>query len=215
MSQRREGLQPSNGWAITDGTRIAIPPKKERGFLFRIISGVSRFFGRPELPNVFPVININRRIFWAWLFFASRLMPFGRLPAHVRELVILRVGFNCRSRYEFAQHLEIAQRLGVNADDILATTEPAEQCADPHLQALLLACDSVCQKQPIPNEIWQALQQQYSEKLLIELLMLIGHYEMVAAVLINAAVPLEVDIEANLLAFELKAKAKSETAKPF
>lgn len=212
MSQPKGNPQTSNDWAIADGRRLAIPPKKERGLLFRIISGVSRFFGRPELPNIFPVLNINRRIFWAWLFFASRLMPFGRLPAQTRELVILRVGFNCRSRYEFAQHLEIAQRIGVSKQDILATINPAKECSDEHLQALLLACDHVCQKQPIPDTVWQTLQQQYSEKLLIELLMLMGHYEMVAAVLINTAVPLEAGIEANLIAFELEAGLQSEGA---
>src|SRR5690554_885812 len=134
MSQQNSKIQPSNGWAVATGLRLPIPPNKERGVFFRSISGISRFFGRPELPNIFPVINTNRRLFWAWLFFASRLMPFGRLPARTRELVILRVAFNCRSRYEFAQHLEIAQRLGVNDQDILATTKPAEQCAEQHLQ---------------------------------------------------------------------------------
>lgn len=209
MSQLKDALQASENWAIADGPRLAVPTIKERGLMFRLISTVSRFFGRPKLPNVFPVFNINRRLFWAWLFFASRLMPFGRLPARTRELVILRVGFNCRSRYEFAQHLEIAQCLGVCEQDILATIKPADHCSDLHLQALLHACDHVCQKQPIPSTVWQALQQHYSDKLLIELLMLIGHYEMVAAVLINAAVPLEEEIEANLIAFERKANSKA------
>ena len=214
MSQQNSKIQPSNGWAVAAGLRLPIPPNKERGVFFRSISGISRFFGRPELPNIFPVINTNRRLFWAWLFFASRLMPFGRLPARTRELVILRVAFNCRSRYEFAQHLEIAQRLGVNDQDILATTKPAEQCAEQHLQALLLACDCVCKKQPINDQVWQTLRQHYSDKLLIELLMLIGHYQLVAAVLINAAVPIEKDIEANLVAFELKTGSESEKSMP-
>lgn len=205
MNQHANEVQPVNGWAITDGPRLPVPAMKERGLFFRTVSGISRFFGRPELPNVFPMLNTNRRIFWAWLFFASRLMPFGRLPARTRELIILRVGFNCRSRYEFAQHLEIAQRLGVSEQDIKATIQPAEQCLDPLLEALLLACDYVCQKQPIPNSVWQLLKRHYNDKLLIEILMLIGHYEMVAAVLVNTAVPLEENIEANLQAFIEKA----------
>src|SRR5690606_7378010 len=83
-------LQPAAGWAAPQGTRLPPPPPRERGLLFRTLALASRWFGRPELPHIFPVLNINRRIFPAWLFFASRMMPFGKLPATVREKLILR-----------------------------------------------------------------------------------------------------------------------------
>lgn len=201
MTDLIERIQPKDGWATPLDPRLPLPPVAERGLLFRAISGLSRFFGRPELPNVFPMLNTNRRLFWPWLFFASRLMPFGRLSNRDRELIILRVGFNCRSRYEFAQHLEIAQRLGVSDAEILSSSQDAKLCRDSKLQALYLACDQICDKQPITPEVWQELSRHYDAKRLVEILMLIGHYQMVAALLINTAVPLEADIEAKLLNF--------------
>ncbi len=201
MTNSPDKIQPKNGWAEPAEPRLPLPTVRERGIAFRLISGFSRFFGRPELPNVFPMLNTNRRLFWPWLFFASRLMPFGRLSHRDRELIILRVGFNCRSRYEFAQHLEIAQRLGVSDAEILSSTQAPSLCQDDKLQALYMACDQICNKEAISAEVWQRLSQHFDAKRLVEILMLIGHYQMVAALLINTKVPLEKDIEERLLRF--------------
>lgn len=200
--QYQDRLQPSKGWAVPTGQRLPIPTPKERGLLFRSMSNVSRLFGRPELPNVFPVINTNRRIFWAWLFFASRLMPFGRLPATLREKVILRVAWNCRSRYEWAQHLEIAQTVGVSNEEILHVTRSLAEQPDAYSAALYGACDSLCAKEPIAEEHWQQLIKIHSHKEMMEFLTLVGHYEMVAGILINAKVPLETSIEENFRRFQ-------------
>lgn len=201
-NMQNDALQPEAGWAVPAGSRLPVPPPKQRGVLFRALSGASRCFGRPQLPNVFPVMNINGRIFWAWLFFASRLMPFGRLPATTREKIILRVAWNCRSRYEWAQHLQLAQKVGVADADILQLTQPVERIAEPYLAALMAACDSLCAKEAITDEVWAALAQAHSEKELVEILVLVGHYEMVAGVLINANVPLEPAIEENFQRFQ-------------
>jgi alkylhydroperoxidase family enzyme len=187
---------------VASGARLAVPPVADRGLLFRGVSRLSGLLGRPQLPNIFPVFNINRRLFWAWLFFASRLMPFGRLPAPLREKIILRVAWNCRSRYEWAQHLQLAQSVGVSDAEILSLTLPAVEVADAYLAALLSACDSLCRKQPVDEVSWQQLAGRHSEKELVEILVLIGHYEMVAGLLVNAAVPLEQGIEQNFYHFQ-------------
>ena len=91
------------------------------------------------------MLNTNRRLFG--LFFASRLMPLVVLSHRDRELIILR-GFNCRSCYEFAQHLEIAQRPGVSDAEILPALKPFFM---PRRQAarLYMACDQICNKEAI------------------------------------------------------------------
>lgn len=202
--QNHDLLQPPRGWAKAAGERLPVPLIKERGLVFRGVSKVSSWFGRPDLPNVFPVIHINPRIFWAWLFFASRLMPFGRLPSTLREKIILRVAWNCRSRYEWAQHLEMAQKVGVNDFEILESTRPLSEQTDTYLRALYGACDSLCAKEPIDEKAWEELAKRHSKQELVEILTLVGHYEMVAGILINANVPLEAEIEANFNQFQLR-----------
>jgi len=92
-------IAPEGGWLHMETPRLVAPPPRERGWLFRSLSLLAKRLGRTQMPDVFTVFHINARLFWPWLFFASRLMPRGRLPAKVREKIILRTGWNCRSRY--------------------------------------------------------------------------------------------------------------------
>ena len=167
--------------------------------MFRSVSKVSGLMGRSQLPALFPVFNINSRLFWGWLFFASRLMPYGKLPASTREKLILRTAWNCRSRYEWGQHVEIALKNGVTDQEILQLAK------QPGLMAgmdatLMKACDELCQNKLIAEDTWQTLSQSFSQSALIEIMILVGHYEMVAGFLINAGLQLEDSIEAELAA---------------
>lgn len=188
-------LCPAGGWAMPSQVRLRAPAPAQRGALFRSMSLVSGLFGRADVPDVLTVININPRLFWAWLFFASRLMPFGKLPADVREKIILRTGWNCRSRYEWGQHVEIALNAGVSDLEILHISQGPDAFADTREQALMRACDEMLQDRLISDATWNTLKESYSEKLLVEIVMLIGHYEMIAGFLNTAGITLEPAIE--------------------
>jgi alkylhydroperoxidase family enzyme len=191
-------LCPPGGWASPSQPRLRAPAPSRRGPLFRSMALVSGLFGRAEVPDVLTVLNINPRLFWAWLFFASRLMPFGKLPATVREKVILRTGWNCRSRYEWGQHVEIALGAGVSDLEILQVSQGPEAFTDRREQALMRACDEMLRDRLIADATWNTLKESYSEKLLIEIILLIGHYEMIAGFLNTAGITLEPAIETVL-----------------
>jgi alkylhydroperoxidase family enzyme len=193
-------LCPPHGWAAPAQVRLRPPSPSHRGPLFRSMSLVSGLFGRAEVPDVLTVLNINPRLFWAWLFFASRLMPFGKLPADVREKIILRTGWNCRSRYEWGQHVEIALGAGVSDTEILHVSQGPDAFSDPRERALMRACDEMLQDRLISDATWNTLRESYSEKLLIEIVLLIGHYEMIAGFLNSAGISLEPAIEEALQA---------------
>ena len=57
MTAVEDYLQPEGGWRQPVETRLPPPPPSQRGVAFRAISGVSRLFGREELPRIFPVLN--------------------------------------------------------------------------------------------------------------------------------------------------------------
>lgn len=192
-------LVPPGGW-ISVPTRLAAPPLSERGWLFRMLSRFSRRFGRNDMPDVITVLHMNPRLFWGWLFFASRLMPYGRLPARIRESIILRTAWNCRSRYEWGQHVDIGLTVGLSDADILRVTQGPQACTGIE-QAVLQACDEICAKQHISDATWKTLAAHYNHKLLIELIMLVGHYIMIAAFLNSSGLVLEPAIEARLQVF--------------
>lgn len=196
-------LIPPGGWIAASG-RLTPPPPRARGLLFRGVGQVSRWFGRSELPDVFSVMHIHPRLFWGWLYFASRLMPFGRLPATTREKIILRTAWNTRSRYEWGQHVEIGLRVGVSDAEIVAVAEGPVAFADPQERAVMRACDELLRDRVISDATWATLREGYSEKLLIEIVMLIGHYEMVAGFLNSAGLTLEPSIESKLQAFHAR-----------
>lgn len=200
MSAYKE-LQPEQGWAVAGRLRLPPPPAAQRGLLFRGMSNFSRFLGREEVPDVITVLNINPRLFWAWLFFASRLMPYGRLPAKEREMVILRTGWNCRSRYEWGQHVDMGMSVGLSDDEIQRIAEGPSAWQDAHLRALLLACDEMHTDHCISEASWGVLAQRYSKAMLVELTILIGHYQMIAGFLNSAGLTLEPAIEEKLRAF--------------
>jgi alkylhydroperoxidase family enzyme len=135
-------------------------------------------------PNIFTTLARHRRLFRPWLRFAGRLMPRGTLPRRDSELVILRVAHNCASDYERRQHESIALHEGLTAAEIEGTTaDPDVGDWTPRQALLLRAADELHESRSIGDRLWSELSAQLSETELIELCMLVGHYEMLAMTL--------------------------------
>lgn len=159
-----------------------------------VCAAAARRFDTP-VPNVFATLARHRRLFRAWLRFAARLMPYGTLRRADAELVILRVAVDCGSDYEWRQHVRLARREGLTDEQIerVGAGPDAPGWTD-HQRALLRAVDEFTTDRTISAATWDALRGAYGEAQLIEVCLLIGHYEMLAATL-NA---LGVEPDANL-----------------
>jgi AhpD family alkylhydroperoxidase len=146
--------------------------------------------GRP--PNVFTTLARNRGLFRRWLFFAGGLMPGGKLPRADTELVILRVSHNTGCAYEWSHHERLGQKAGLTAEEVgRARSGPDASGWTPHQRALLRACDEMHADGRIGEETWRRLAADLDDRLLIELCLLIGHYEMLAMTLNTLRVPLD------------------------
>lgn len=185
-------LTPPGGWQQAAHARFATEPGPlQRAFL----AGTRRMSG-VEPSNVFVLLQRSPRLFFPWLAFASRLMPYGTLDANDRERVILRVAWNCRSRYEWGQHVEISRNSGLPREELAwIAAGPAHPGWDAHRRALLAACDEFHADRFVADATWAELLRHHDEEQRLELLLLIGHYEMLAGVLKSAGVPLEARIE--------------------
>lgn len=193
-------LQPEPGW-FEAADRLPAPTPTGRKPLFRALSGVARLMGRSEVPDVIALLGHYPRLFWPWLAFASRMMPYGRLPPVTREKLILRTAWNCRSRYEWGQHVEIGLRSGLTDAEILAVARGPEGWAADRDAAALDACEELCRDKRVSAATWARLQARFSEEQLVELTLLVGHYEMLAGFLNSAGLGLEPVIEAELQGF--------------
>lgn len=196
-----EQLAPPGGWRTPGRVRLAPLKIAEAGLGMRLFVAVINKVGKLEASNLFLMLMRNFRLFRAWLGFASKLMPFGMISRRDTELVILRVGWNCRARYEWGQHVDIALRAGVPAEEIALIPLGADSPGwDAKSRALMKACDDFHHERMIAEETWQVLEAYFDTKRLLELVMLIGHYEMLAGVLNSTGLPLDKRLEDVLAA---------------
>lgn len=185
-------LVPEGGWRKAEHIRVAPLKPEEMSLFARIAIRVINKVGKLEASNLFMMLLRNFRLFKAWLGFAARMMPYGEIDRRDTELVILRVGWNCRCRYEWGQHVDIGLRTALSEDDIVQV--PLGETApnfEPRIKALMKACDEFHHDRMVGESTWAELEQHYSTRKLLEVLMLIGHYEMLAGVLNSTGLPLD------------------------
>ena len=200
----QQQLAPPGGWHLAATPRIAPLDLAQlsmpmRALLWFAGKWAKRRTGMAQLPDVFLLLMRHRKLFRPWLRFASRLMPFGTLDRRDTELMILRVGWNCRCRYEWGQHVAIGLRAGLSAAEIARVAEgPRATGWTPAQSAVLQAADDLHRDRMIAAATWQELAQVYNPKQLIEIGMLVGHYEMLAGVLNSVGLALEPAAEAML-----------------
>jgi AhpD family alkylhydroperoxidase len=135
--------------------------------------------GRP--PNLFLTLGRHPALFRGWLRFAGRLMPRGKLPRRETELVILRVADVRECRYEHEHHLRLGRRAGLSDAEIARVAGgPAAEGWAPREQAVLDATDELLADGDVADETWSRLSGLLDTRELIELVLLVGHYEMLA-----------------------------------
>lgn len=196
-------LIPEGGWLHTT-SKFNISNSNDTSFIFRLVGKSAKFLGRDEVPDIFKLLSKHPQLFWSWLHFASKLFPLGQLKGREREIIILRVAWLCRCKYEWAQHIEIGLRNGLQPKDIKNISIGADAIENEKEKTLLLACDELIHNTYISENTWQLLKSHYSEKLLIEISLLIGHYQMLAGLLNSSGLTLEPYMEDFLEKFHLQ-----------
>lgn len=150
------------------------------------VTGFARLAGRvtgTEPPAVFLTIGRHRRLFWGWLAFAGVLMARGRLDRREKEIVILRVGARVDSEYELTQHRRLGRRAGLTDAEITRIEAVDRNGWNDADRLLLDVTDELLENDDLGDETWERLRDARGDRGAIELLMLIGHYRMLATVL--------------------------------
>lgn len=156
-----------------------------------------------------PVLNIFRTIahapkaltrFNAWGGYV--LSRRNDLSPRQREIVILRIGFLCKSGYEWTQHVRIGLEAGLTieeAERIKAGAGAGWSAAD---AALIRAADELHQDHFITDATWAALGEHFSDKQRMDVVFTVAQYTQVCMILNTFGVPLD---EGQTLDPDLKA----------
>jgi alkylhydroperoxidase family enzyme len=162
--------------------RIAPARPRELRPLARIVAEIAGRVTGSDPPNIFTTLGQHPRLFRAWLRYSAHLMPFGQLPRRDTELVILRVAWQCRSPYEWQQHVPIALRVGLTPDEVAGVADSSPAGGFTARQRTLLAVsDEVLAGRALSDATWSAVQASLRDREAIELCLLIGNYQGLAS----------------------------------
>jgi AhpD family alkylhydroperoxidase len=142
--------------------------------------------------HLFTTLARNKRLFWAWLPYSGVLLGRGRLPKEYTEVVILRVAYNSKCKYELQHHRRIAQKAGI--DERMQVAISGSWKSDQlsyHHQALMKAVDNFMFFGEIQGTTMNWLANFLDQRQLVELCMLIGQYSTLASTIHSLGIPLD------------------------
>ena len=119
----------------------------------------------------------------------------------MRELVILRVTQRCDCRYAWVQHVAIARGTGVQGAQI-ASLERGEApigLFDERSSAAFTLADNMLANYHAADQTFARAQNLFSPRELVELLLLIGYFRMISAVMTTLEVEIELPFGAKVL----------------
>jgi alkylhydroperoxidase family enzyme len=157
--------------------------------------------GREPL-NIFKLIANAESAFRPFMRFGAAILGALELDPKLRELAILRVAQLSDARYEWVQHAAIAAGIGI-PDAQIAALERGEIEADCfgelERRVLRFTTESVRDVR-VSQATFDALAEHFSPRLIVELLLTIGQYMMVARVMEACAIDIEAPVGASILA---------------
>lgn len=172
--------------------RIAPGSRRQIGLVNHAICWVSGRVTGTNPPNLFTTLARHRGLFRGWMWYASKLMPFGELTRRETEMMILRIAHLRSCEYEFTHHVRIGRRAGVTAADVERVKEgPQADGWGERERVLLRAITELSRTQDIDDATWQAMCDELTEKECIEALMLSGQYESLATTLLTLRVQVD------------------------
>ncbi|MBV9044388.1 MAG: carboxymuconolactone decarboxylase family protein [Alphaproteobacteria bacterium] len=113
------------------------------------------------------------------------------LPAREREIVILRIGFLCKSGYEWTQHVAIGKREGLTDDEIARIKKGAGAGWSPKDAVLIKLADELHHDQFVTDATWAEMTKHYTQKQCMDAVFTAGQYTQVSMFLNTFGVQLE------------------------
>lgn len=127
-----------------------------------------------------------------WMTFALHILRENTLPAWDREIAILRVAWNCRSHYEWGMHERLARSIGFSDEHLDALVAGASHIIWKKREAALIAAvDEMQTNWNISDKTWKILRKAYRPDQLVDLVLVVAEFILVALTLNSFRVPQE------------------------
>jgi 4-carboxymuconolactone decarboxylase len=150
--------------------------------------------GRVPPLNIFRMMANADTAFRPWLRWGAALLGELQLDPLLRELAILRVArLTPHAEYEWVQHVPIARAVGATDDQVeaLERDDPEADCFSGDQRLVLQFTTEVLEDAQASDETLERISAVLAPREVVELLMVIGQYMMVARVM--ATTRMEID----------------------
>ena len=142
------------------------------------LSALALFLNYPDLAK-------------AYLPYSTFILSHGKLSVRDRELLILRVGYLRKSEYEWAQHVLICQGAEIPAKDVKRVPKGPEASGWTAKEKWMLrAADELVETAMISDKTWNGLSKHFDKHQLMEIIFVVGTYDLVAMVFNTLGIPL-------------------------
>lgn len=145
-----------------------------------------------QLYNIFRTFARTPKALQTFLAWGGYIMSAeNSLTPRQREIVILRVGYLCKSGYEFAQHVLIGLQSGLTQAEIGKIKQGAEAGWTPEEAALIRMADELVADHFVSDPTWGQLRAQFDEKTVMDAVYTAGQYVQVSMFLNTFGVQLD------------------------
>ena len=142
--------------------------------------------------NVMRMLSHSGSVMAGFGAFGHRILYDLKIDPVLREMAIVRVGHLSRSAYELAQHNRFIADLGVSPEKIAGLGTDIRHPAFTDVeQAVLAFTDDIVANVRASDESLAALRRHFSDRQVVELIMLIGNYRMLCMLLETCGVEIE------------------------
>ena len=149
-----------------------------------------------ELVGAWSHLNFSRvlvrhpALYRVFVPYIQQVIPGSTLPPRDREVLVIRTLAICGDEYEAAHHAQIALKAGLGEADIAAAAS-ADTSLGEWDRLLTEAADELVREQYLTDATWASLAERYSEEQIMEVVMLVGCYTVMAMVTKSFGMALE------------------------
>jgi alkylhydroperoxidase family enzyme/mono/diheme cytochrome c family protein len=168
--------------------RVVVPARETALTVARVepLPGDGIAVGRTFAQH--PKLNAGRALRANFINRVSKLQP------RHREMFILRIGWDCRSEYEWAQHVgSVGRARDYGLDPVRIAEGPDAQGWDPFEREILRAVDEIYRDAVVSDRTWAALAARYDTELLMSAVFTASSYRATSMALNAFGVQFEPD----------------------
>ena len=141
---------------------------------------------RGRISPLYQVLLNSPAVAHGWEQMLSAVRNRSSVPAHLRELAILRVAVLNGAHYEFEAHAPIALAAGLSAQTLEAVRQQALNAAQlsPQEQLVLELTDAMTREIVVPDALYARIQAEFGSRTQLDLVATVAAYNMVSRLLV-------------------------------